>query len=170
MSADQKSSHLARLRELRATRTAKRNAALIGPIVDALECLLSGEEAPLVPPGPALPSDESSDTESVGVPDEAGAAPDEAPAAPLLPTPVGSFNVELAPPPPSESRATTLATREKETRKRLNKQSSRAEVERRCRRIMRESPKGAGRGVVDSDTVQALRSEDPKVFHVNLYV
>ena len=172
MSAEQKSGHLAALRALRATRTAKRNAALIGPIVDALETLLRdpAEGPPVDPPpvdppsaGAADPSVDSSDTESVGVPDEA---------LPLLPAPaprVGSFNVELAPPQP-ESRAAALAEREKETRKRLNKRSSRAEIERRCRRIMREPPKGAGRGSVDSDTVQALRSEDPKVFHVNLYV
>lgn len=173
MSAEQKSGHLAALRALRATRTAKRNAALIGPIVDALETLLRDPAAlalegpPVDPPTvepPAEGSVESSDTESVGVPDEA---------LPLLPAPapqVGSFNVELAPPAPTESRAAALAARERETRKRLNKRSSRAEIERRCRRIMREPPKGAGRGSVDSDTVQALRSEDPKVFHVNLYV
>jgi len=157
--------HLASLHALRATRTAKRNAALLTPLADALEYLLGGEQRPAQPP--AADADDS-DTESVSEPVPA-ALPAPVPIPEPAGAPVGSFSVELAPPVP-ESRAAALASREKESRKRLNKGSSKAEIERRARRIMREPPRGEGRGSTDSATVQALRSEDPKVFHVNLFV
>lgn len=149
--------HLAALRELKATRTAKRNSALIGPIVEALEYVLGAGDA--APSAPAADQDES-DTESVSVPEPATET------APLL---VGGFTVEEAP-APAPSRGAMLKELEKETRKRLNKNSSRAEVRRRSSRILKDEPKGAGRGTTDSETVQALRSDGPKTFHVNLYV